>query len=165
MLEMYYIGIDPGTSGAVAYYERGSFLEPFSDAWSHERVETIGDTKIFDINSYMAYLPNHPRVMVAIEQVIILSGQRSAALIGANYGVCLSAAVSKYGERSVFQVHPSAWKMAVLGEGKHTKEESIARAQELGFEIPTLRPKGKILNHNIAEAYLIAHYAEHFLTE
>lgn len=152
-----YIGVDPGLNGAVVMIEergRVTYL------YSHQNVKRTEDG-FFDANDYIVNLPTYQTAkppIVCIEQCMILRGQGAAAKIGINWGIVYASLVSKYGADNIYIVHPAVWKAATLGEGKHDKEESIAKALGMGFDVPTKRPNGTVLDDNMAEAFLLAHY-------
>lgn len=156
------MGVDPGKEGAVA------IISPTETTYfSHKDVKLLPEMGIFDAQDYYDKLPSiyGDRLVVVIERVIVRSAQRGAVLMAANYGVCLSALTMAYDGDSIYQVTPMVWKAAVLGEGKHTKDDSIELAESLGFEIPTKRPKGRVKDDNVAEACLLAWYAKEFLDD
>jgi Holliday junction resolvasome RuvABC endonuclease subunit len=53
---------------------------------------------------------------------------------------------------------PSEWKKWATGNGGSKKDAVIANVQSWGYELPTLTPKGKKLDDNVADAIAIAHY-------
>ena len=158
-----YAGLDPGMSGAFAVIGiKGTDGRNFFH-FSHQGIAKSDHLGIMDINDYVNSLPSArdygaDRVIVFIEQCMVLARQGGAAKIGVNWGICYGAVSWAYGEQNIRITHPRVWKAHVFGEGQHDKEESIAKAHSMGYDIPTLRPAGHVLDDNVAEALLLATY-------
>jgi hypothetical protein len=93
---------------------------------------------------------------VEIQQ--IRSGNRGNLLIGENYGRIL--AVLEMMDITIRLVRSGDWKKALF-PGQKTqgnKDISIQYCLQAGYELPTLRPKGKKLHDGVADSICIALY-------
>lgn len=151
------IGIDPGVSGAVA------FFPPHDVAWVHDmpvtkasRGKTALDVYGEQLRAMLAILQLYPTSAAYVEQVQSRPRQAGQFAFGMNYGRVLG--VLEALGIPIVHVPSSKWKPA-LGLRGADKAASVALAAEL---FPHLKdrlygPRGAPLDGR-AEALLIAYY-------
>jgi len=156
-----FAGIDPGIRGGVAIVdENGQLLK------AHPMpIRTDPKTKQSCVHTWqLANLLTtqyntawSPIALTIVEEQQIRGNQGHAIIIGANYGRILGQL--EYMALPYELRRPKQWLTHFqLGADKTTH---IAKAQELGYDVPPLRPKGTKPHDGIADAILIALYAKH----
>ncbi len=144
---MYFAGIDPGQSGAIAVIS-DDLQEAY--AWDYPgSIEAAADLlrEIF---------LEHKPVLTGIEKVSAMpkQGVSSTFKFGQNYGAWLGALSSLQVPFTV--VTPAKWQKAVLDSGTgETKERSLSMARRLFPAVDLSRKK----DHGKSDALLLAVYA------
>ena len=143
----YFLGIDPGKSGAFAFV---------SADLTDYLVFKYPDTESALVRIIEDTLEDHPVVFAAIEraQAAPMQGRSSIMTYGANYGGWIM--LLSYLQISMVTVPPKKWQKRVYG--------SITRAAELKLasvaHASRMFPRADIgKNHNLADALNIALYA------
>jgi len=155
MSNTYFIGIDPGKTGAVAIIYR--------DSYAAEDIPLMagGDVNVNELsNMFVLYTPER-RVFCLIEkaQPMPKQGVVSVFNYGKHYGELM--AWLKIMMISFQEISPNKWKREFQLLGKD-KKESVAVCQKLFPEAELKTPRGRLL-HGRAEALLLAEYARrHF---
>lgn len=152
----YFIGIDPGKTGAIAIitddgreavYDFGpEALTALSDLWARKRaVEAMG---------------KEMEVFAMVEKPFAGSpeGRKQGATSMLNYGAAYGQAKGWLEAYCIpfEEVHPATWKAKMGMRGKD-KEFSRAKAMQIFPALAGTRLKRK-LDHNRAEALLLAEY-------
>ena len=163
---MLIIGIDPGISGAICFFENGEvkeIIEMPTMADGKKNKKQINGTQIY--NEILRRIRNFSKkdIFVVIEQVSAMPGQGVTSMFnfgqtfGAIKGVCAAL------ELPIFFVRPSKWK-------KHfelinsSKDSSRTKAIEMYPKLSNQLAKKKDVNKS--DAILIARfYSETRLTE
>ena len=156
---MVIIGIDPGKTGGVALMNERRNCHTFPLPMVDNKVDVgalqeiileyfSGRSTATDSTIWKAYL----------ERQQLRSGNRGNMVIGENYGRI--TAVLDLLRIPTKEVSPHLWKKTLFPgqKTKGNKEISIKKCLEEGYQLPTLRPRGKILHDGIADAICIALY-------
>ena len=146
---MYFLGIDPGTSGAIAlldetvvsclsFFDKDVIIDML-DFLSHEQVKT----------------------KCCLEQVHAMPKQGTVSMFhfGENFG-WLQGVLDMAGIEYTL-VPPQKWKKEF--KLSQDKEESIALAKKLFPRVDLAPGKRRVDNDNLAEALLMAEYARRML--
>ena len=161
-----YVGIDPGKSGAVAtlgggYAGKERWVKMF---WtptikvgnSKPQFDTAGMFKILQTIAYEG-----GSIIVTLEKQQAMPGQGVSSTFQTGYGFGLWEGLIVGLGLSYTVVHPRTWKREMLKDipGEDQKGRSIIAAQRLFPKIDLKRtPRCKKVDHNAAEAILIAEY-------
>lgn len=147
-----YAGIDPGITGAISI------------------VHANGSISISSI-PYLDGNPDIPGIMTLLKDCSLITiesvhsmpkqGIASTSKFMKQFGMILGALLyhSYISGCKINLVSPNIWKKAMLGPGKHEKEDSINRALKI-VEEETLKRSARCttLDHNRAESLLICLY-------
>lgn len=153
---MFYGGVDPGLSGAVAFYD------PDTKALSIIDMPVVaGEVNAGTLSWELRKLrPTTEDVWVERVHSMPKQGVSSTFKFGASFGVVIGILSAL--EFTYLKIEPSAWKRAVALPAGAPKELSVKRAIELFprhahlFTRPKLRGTGVIALDGRAEAALIA---------
>jgi Holliday junction resolvasome RuvABC endonuclease subunit len=159
---MIYWGIDAGLTGAIAcFHNFGDLLVlPMPRTEKDLNVSVIRNwlCKLIDCDNALNY-----KSVAYIEGVNAFKGQgvtssfRFGFVTGKIEGIFQTLGIELH------RVYPVKWKNAILGKGKHTKEDSIQYCLEHYPNTSLLRTaQSKVSDHNIADAICIAEYARKF---
>jgi hypothetical protein len=152
----YYLGIDPGASGAIAYY---MVKDDSSTAAMMLELKAATRREVYEfLQGFTGYAWRH-QAYAAVEKVSSMPGQGVASTFkfGVNYGgllMALDAAGIPF-----LNPTPTTWKKAVdpyLIAPKEAKTEKKRRAREIAKR---LFPTAKVTNAT-ADALLLARYAQ-----
>jgi len=164
-MEVLYLGIDPGLSGAVAFIKNGE--DPIIIDTPTTKIKSGKKTKRLFVESEMVRMlidniSTHKHVQVALEKIHSMPGQGVAAMfsMGEGYGLWRGILSALYLPYSL--VTPQSWKKELMdGMGKE-KAASCYRAQQLFPKAELFGPKGGAIDGR-GDALLIAEYARrHF---
>ena len=140
---MIYIGVDPGKSGAIAFFNPGT-----KEVWTIK-----GDETLRDLHSELenAVIYESGRVFAMLEQVHAMPGQgvSSTFKFGQSYGQLEALLVCS--GISFDRVTPAKWQTALSCRSKGDKNVTKAKAQELF-------PQVEKVTHATADALLLAEY-------
>ena len=139
------IGVDPGASGAVAWYSNGvHHAAPFKDLTENEMLELFEGMG----SHCFAYL----------ESVHAMPGQgvSSTFKFGMNYGgIRMALIAASIGFETVT---PATWQRAMSCLSRGDKRVTRAKAQEMFPEVSVTGRGIKAPTHAVADALLIAEY-------
>jgi hypothetical protein len=165
---MVVIGIDPGLNGGIAFIDEGKNCHAFPLPYNDNKRLNPGELQKLIMEEFYDWFegyharfkePNHPWATVYVERQFIRGRQKGALAIGENYGRIM-ATLELLGEMPVKEVRPVDWKgmLPSREKGQTEKDVSIQYCLDREYEIPTLKPRGKILHDGIADAICIALY-------
>ena len=155
---MYIIGIDPGISGAICFFENGVVLDVIdmpSMAEGKKNKKQVNGAQIYnEINSRIKNIPKN-KIIVVIEQVSAMPGQGVTSMFnfGQSFGVLKGICASM--QLSVYFVRPAKWKK-YFNLIKTEKEASRTKVIEIFPQISNKLSKKKDVNK--ADAILIASF-------
>ena len=155
---MYIIGIDPGISGAICFFENGVVLDVIdmpSMAEGKKNKKQVNGAQIYnEINSRIKNIPKN-KIIVVIEQVSAMPGQGVTSMFnfGQSFGVLKGICASM--QLSVHFVRPAKWKK-YFNLIKTEKEASRTKVIEIFPQISVKLAKKKDVNK--ADAILIASF-------
>ena len=163
---MLIIGIDPGISGSICFFENGKIMDVIempTMAEGKKNKRQVNGSQIYNEISNKIYKVNNQEIKVIIEQVSAMPGQGVTSMFnfgqtfGAIKGICAAL------ELPIFFVRPSKWK-------KHfelinsSKDSSRTKAIEMYPKLSNQLAKKKDVNKS--DAILIARFfSETRLTE
>ena len=155
---MLIIGIDPGISGAICFFENGEvkeIIEMPTMAEGKKNKKQINGTQIY--NEILKRIENLSKkdIFVVIEQVSAMPGQGVTSMFnfGQSFGVIKGICSAM--QLSTFYVRPVKWKK-YFGLIKSEKDASRTKAIEIFPYISTNLSKKK--DSNKADAILIASF-------
>ena len=110
---MYIIGIDPGISGAISFYEDGKILDVIdmpSMAEGKKNKRQVNGAQIYNEIKKRIKIVQKGKVCVVIEQVSAMPGQGVTSMF--NFGQTFGAikGISATLKLPIFFVRPSKWK-------------------------------------------------------
>jgi len=150
---MYYIGIDPGTTGAAAILDGEGALVRVFDLPTYEVKVSSKVRRVLDPPITKRLLdPYQENAVFIVEKVASrpMQAVQSIFSLGDTFGVL--RAISEIMSPDVFYITPQKWKKYYqLGSAK---DKSLEIARDLYPDAPLTRKK----DHNRAEALLLAHY-------
>ncbi len=155
---MLIIGIDPGISGALCFFEDGvvkNIIDMPSMAEGKKNKRQINGNQLFnEINNYIKNIPKK-NIYVIVEQVSAMPGQGVTSMFnfGQSYGVIKGICAAM--QLSIYFVRPAKWKK-YFNLIKTEKDASRTKAIEIFPYISSQLSKKK--DSNKAEAILIASY-------
>ena len=155
---MYIIGIDPGISGAICFFENGDILDVIdmpSMAEGKKNKKQVNSAQIYnEISSRIKNIPKN-NISVVIEQVSAMPGQGVTSMFnfGQSFGVLKGICASM--QLSLFFVRPAKWKK-YFNLIKTEKEASRTKVIEIFPQISGKLSKKKDVNK--ADAILIASF-------
>jgi hypothetical protein len=154
---MWLMGIDPGLDGATVIvrpkthdviYVPHSML-PVVDGFISPTSYAQAMIQFADFNI----------AAVTMEYPVVLSAQRGAVKIGANWGI-IRATVEGVSDRPLI-VQPRAWKLVMIPKpisSANGKQASCIICAEIGYTVPMHGARGKKPHDGVADAILIAEY-------
>ena len=155
---MYIIGIDPGISGAICFFENGNIIDVIdmpSMAEGKKNKKQVNSAQIH--NEIRSRIKNVPKdnISVVIEQVSAMPGQGVTSMFnfGQSFGVLKGICASM--QLSMYFVRPAKWKK-YFNLIKTEKEASRTKAIEIFPQISGKLSKKKDVNK--ADAILIARF-------
>ena len=160
---MIIIGIDPGKYGGIAFMNKGENTRAFPLPTVDDRVdvgklqEMIYEIGYHEVNFWgRAHGGEAEWAIAYVEVQQTRAGNKGNLLIGANYGRIL--AVLELMDISIREVTPRKWKGSLFPDQKTEgdKDVSIKYCVEAGYDLPSLRPRGKKLHDGVADAICIA---------
>ncbi len=155
---MYIIGIDPGISGAICFFENGQILDvidmPTMTDGKKNKKQVNASQLVNEIKKRIINTPTN-RVSVVVEHVTAMPGQGVTSMFnfgqsfGAMKGICAALNLS------IFFVRPAKWKK-YFNLINTQKDASRTRVIEI---FPYMSPKlSKKKDANKADAILIASF-------
>ena len=155
---MYIIGIDPGISGAICFFENGNIIDVIdmpSMAEGKKNKKQVNSAQIH--NEIRSRIKNVPKdnISVVIEQVSAMPGQGVTSMFnfGQSFGVLKGICASM--QLSMYFVRPAKWKK-YFNLIKTEKEASRTKVIEIFPQISGKLSKKKDVNK--ADAILIASF-------
>tara|TARA_Y100000816_G_C26008428_1_gene527132 strand:- start:363 stop:857 length:495 start_codon:yes stop_codon:yes gene_type:complete len=155
---MYIIGIDPGISGAICFFENGKVidvLEMPSMAEGKKNKKQVNGAQIYsEINSRIKDKPKN-QICVVIEHVSAMPGQGVTSMFnfGQSFGVLKGICSAM--QLSMYFVRPAKWKK-YFNLIKTEKQASRTKVIEIFPYIAPILSKKKDINK--ADAILIASF-------
>ena len=155
---MYIIGIDPGISGAICFFENGKVLDAIempSMAEGKKSKRQVNGSQIYnELESRIKNL-DKKKVFVVVEQVSAMPGQGVTSMFnfGQSFGVIKGICSAM--QLSIHFVRPAKWKK-YFNLIKTEKDASRAKAIEIFPYISSKLTKKK--DSNKADAILIASF-------
>ena len=157
---MLIIGIDPGISGAICFFENGEVIQVIdmpTMAEGKKNKRQVNGRQIFNEISKIINKYSNKEISVVVEQVSAMPGQGVTSMFnfGQSYGVIKGICAAM--QLPIFFVRPAKWK-------KHfnlinsQKDASRAKAIDMFPNISSLLSKKK--DANKADAILIASFFE-----
>ncbi|MAE81585.1 MAG: crossover junction endodeoxyribonuclease [Flammeovirgaceae bacterium] len=147
---VYFCGIDPGFSGAIAILDFNSDIVHYMDM----PVYTILKKRVLNEPAICMIFRKYKPMIVGIEKAQTMPGQGlvSSGRYMDSYGFLRGMCVGmKY---QYHLIRPTSWKKKMLFDMPKDKHSSIVKVGQLYPEIELLRKK----DHGIADAILIARY-------
>ena len=155
---MYIIGIDPGISGAISFYEDGKILDVIdmpSMAEGKKNKRQVNGAQIYNEIKKRIKIVQKGKVCVVIEQVSAMPGQGVTSMFnfGQSFGVIKGICAAM--QLPMHLVRPAKWKK-YFNLLKTEKEASRTKAIEIFPQISHMLSKKKDVNK--ADAILIASF-------
>ena len=157
---MYIIGIDPGISGAISFFEDGKILDVIdmpSMAEGKKNKRQVNGAQIYNEIKKRIKIVKKGKVCVVIEQVSAMPGQGVTSMFnfGQSFGVIKGICAAM--QLPIYLVRPAKWKK-YFNLLKTEKEASRTKAIEIFPQISHMLSKKKDVNK--ADAILIASFFE-----
>ena len=155
---MYIIGIDPGISGAISFFEDGKILDVIdmpSMAEGKKNKRQVNGAQIYNEIKKRIKIVKKGEVYVVIEQVSAMPGQGVTSMFnfGQSFGVIKGICAAM--QLPIHLVRPAKWKK-YFNLLKTEKEASRTKAIEIFPQISHMLSKKKDVNK--ADAILIASF-------
>ena len=155
---MYIIGIDPGISGAISFFEDGKILDVIdmpSMAEGKKNKRQVNGAQIYNEIKKRIKIVKKGEVYVVIEQVSAMPGQGVTSMFnfGQSFGVIKGICAAM--QLPMHLVRPAKWKK-YFNLLKTEKEASRTKAIEIFPQISHMLSKKKDVNK--ADAILIASF-------
>ena len=155
---MYIIGIDPGISGAISFFEDGKILDVIdmpSMAEGKKNKRQVNGAQIYNEIKKRIKIVQKGKVCVVIEQVSAMPGQGVTSMFnfGQSFGVIKGICAAM--QLPMHLVRPAKWKK-YFNLLKTEKEASRTKAIEIFPQISHMLSKKKDVNK--ADAILIASF-------
>ena len=155
---MYIIGIDPGISGAISFFEDGKILDVIdmpSMAEGKKNKRQVNGAQIYNEIKKRIRIAQKGKVCVVIEQVSAMPGQGVTSMFnfGQSFGVIKGICAAM--QLPMHLVRPAKWKK-YFNLLKTEKEASRTKAIEIFPQISHMLSKKKDVNK--ADAILIASF-------
>ena len=155
---MYIIGIDPGISGAICFFEDGKILDVIdmpSMAEGKKNKRQVNGAQIYNEIKKRVKIVQKSKVCVVIEQVSAMPGQGVTSMFnfGQSFGVIKGICAAM--QLPMYLVRPAKWKK-YFNLLKTEKEASRTKAIEIFPQISHMLSKKKDVNK--ADAILIASF-------
>ena len=155
---MFIIGIDPGISGAICFFENGKIIEiidmPIMNDGKKNKKQVNGAQIYNEIHEQIKNIPKH-EINVVLEQVSAMPGQGVTSMFnfGQSFGVIKGICAAM--RLPLHFVRPAKWKK-YFNLLNSEKQASRTRAIEIFPEISHKLSKKKDINK--ADAILIASF-------
>jgi len=155
---MFIIGIDPGISGAICFFEDGKIIDviemPSMPEGKKNKKQVNGNQLCNEIKSRLTEI-NYEKVCVVVEHVSAMPGQGVTSMFnfGQSFGVIKGICSAM--QLPIYFVRPSKWKK-YFNLINTSKEASRSRAIEIFPKISNQLKRKK--DSNKADAILIASY-------
>jgi len=155
---MFIIGIDPGISGAICFFENGKIIEiidmPIMNDGKKNKKQVNGAQIYNEIYEQIKYIPKH-EINVVLEQVSAMPGQGVTSMFnfGQSFGVIKGICAAM--RLPLHFVRPAKWKK-YFNLLNSEKQASRTKAIEIFPEISHKLSKKKDINK--ADAILIASF-------
>ena len=155
---MYIIGIDPGISGAISFFEDGKILDVIdmpSMAEGKKNKRQVNGAQIYNEIKKRIKIVKKGEVYVVVEQVSAMPGQGVTSMFnfGQSFGVIKGICAAM--QLPMHLVRPAKWKK-YFNLLKTEKEASRTKAIEIFPQISHMLSKKKDVNK--ADAILIANF-------
>ena len=155
---MYIIGIDPGISGAISFFEDGKILDVIdmpSMAEGKKNKRQVNGAQIYNEIKKRIKIVKKGEVYVVVEQVSAMPGQGVTSMFnfGQSFGVIKGICAAM--QLPMHLVRPAKWKK-YFNLLKTEKEASRTKAIEIFPQISHMLSKKKDVNK--ADAILIASF-------
>ena len=155
---MYIIGIDPGISGAISFFEDGKILDVIdmpSMAEGKKNKRQVNGAQIYNEIKKRIKIVKKGKVCVVIEQVSAMPGQGVTSMFnfGQSFGVIKGICAAM--QLPIYLVRPAKWKK-YFNLLKTEKEASRTKAIEIFPQISHMLSKKK--DSNKADAILISSF-------
>tara|TARA_Y100000590_G_scaffold343624_1_gene392661 strand:- start:718 stop:1212 length:495 start_codon:yes stop_codon:yes gene_type:complete len=157
---MLIIGIDPGISGAICFFEKGEIQDVIDMpvmAYGKKNKKQINGNQIFNEISKRVKNYKAENINVVIEQVSAMPGQGVTSMFnfGQSFGVLKGICAAM--QLPIFFVRPTKWKKH-FDLINHQKDSSRTKVIQMYPKISTLLSRKK--DANKADAILIASFHE-----
>ena len=155
---MFIIGIDPGISGAICFFENGKIIEiidmPIMNDGKKNKKQVNGAQIYNEIHEQIKNIPKH-EINVVLEQVSAMPGQGVTSMFnfGQSFGVIKGICAAM--RLPLHFVRPAKWKK-YFNLLNSEKQASRTKAIEIFPEISNKLSKKKDINK--ADAILIASF-------
>ena len=155
---MYIIGIDPGISGAICFFENGKIIDVIempSMAEGKKNKRQVNGNQLFNEISSRLLESNQDKVRVVVEHVTAMPGQGVTSMFnfGQSFGVIKGICSAM--QLPIYFVRPTKWKK-YFNLIKTSKDASRSRAIEIFPKFSEKLKRKK--DSNKADAILIASY-------
>ena len=155
---MLIIGIDPGISGAICFFENGELKEVIdmpTMASGNKNKQQINGSQIFNEISLRAKKHKSENINVIVEQVSAMPGQGVTSMFnfGQSFGVIKGVCAAM--QLPIYFVRPAKWKK-YFDLINSQKDSSRVRAIEMFPKFSAMLSRKK--DSNKADAILIANY-------
>ena len=155
---MYIIGIDPGISGAICFFEDGKIIDVIempSMAEGKKNKRQVNGNQLFNEISSRLLESNQDKVRVVVEHVTAMPGQGVTSMFnfGQSFGVIKGICSAM--QLPIYFVRPTKWKK-YFNLIKTSKDASRSRAIEIFPKFSEKLKRKK--DTNKADAILIASY-------
>ncbi len=155
---MYIIGIDPGISGAICFFENGKIIDVIempSMAEGKKNKRQVNGNQLFNEISSRLLESNQDKVRVVVEHVTAMPGQGVTSMFnfGQSFGVIKGICSAM--QLPIYFVRPTKWKK-YFNLIKTSKDASRSRAIEIFPKFSEKLKRKK--DTNKADAILIASY-------
>ena len=151
---MFYMGVDPGLSGAIAVIYETNAIQIFPMPIAGKEIDVggiIGYLKIIKINNCVAY----------IEKVSSRPGQGVVSVFKFGFVTGILHGVFRTLGIPLYTVTPQAWKKEILAGTDKSKQASIDYILRAYPDIKLFRTeRSRTYDHNMADALCIAEYAK-----
>ena len=155
---MYIIGIAPGISGAICFFENGKIINviemPSMSEGKKNKKQVNGNQLFNEIKSHLSEI-NHENISVVVEHVTAMPGQGVTSMFnfGQSFGVIKGICSAM--QLPIHFVRPTKWKK-YFNLINTSKDASRSRAIEIFPKISEKLKRKK--DSNKADAILIASY-------
>ena len=155
---MLIIGIDPGISGSICFFEDGKILDvvempTMTDGKKNKR--QVNGSQIFNEISQRIHKTENHEIRVIIEQVSAMPGQGVTSMFNFGQSFGILKGISAAMQLPVYFVRPAKWKK-YFGLIKSEKDASRTKAIEMFPYFSSQLSKKK--DSNKADAILIASF-------
>ncbi len=155
---MLIIGIDPGITGAICFFENGELKDVIdmpTMASGNKNKKQINGSQVFNEISFRAKKHKSENISVIVEQVSAMPGQGVTSMFnfGQSFGVIKGVCAAM--QLPIYFVRPAKWKK-YFDLINSQKDSSRVRAIEMFPKFSAMLSRKK--DSNKADAILIANY-------